>query len=132
MVLASVLAMSGLASAKSNGSVPKKSDYCIEMLVPGQSNTVKAGSRFIVALKENATTGYTWTYKINNKKGITIYSEEALEPVTADQTIVGAGADKVWEFSALKPGKYTITYQYKRPFERKAIETLTYVVIVQK
>lgn len=129
MVLATAV---GFASAKSNGSAQKKSEYVIQTLIPGESNTVKAGSKFIVALKENATTGYSWTYKISNKKGIALYSEQVLEPLSADTNIVGVGADKVWEFSALKAGKYTITYQYKRPFEAKAIETLTYAVVVQK
>lgn len=129
MVLASV---AGFASANSNGSAQKKSEYVIQTLIPGETNTVKAGSKFIVALKENATTGYSWTYKISNKKGIALYSEQALDPVKADTGIVGAGTDKVWEFDALKAGKYTITFQYKRPFEAKAIETLTYAVVIQK
>ncbi len=128
MVLASVV---GFASAKSNGSAQKKSEYVIQTLIPGESNTVKAGSKFIVALKENATTGYSWTYKISDKKGIALYSEQGLDPVK-DTGLVGAGIDKVWEFDALKAGKYTITYQYKRPFETKAIETLTYAVVIQK
>jgi hypothetical protein len=54
MVLATAV---GFASAKSNGSAQKKSEYVIQTLIPGESNTVKAGSKFIVALKENATTG---------------------------------------------------------------------------
>ena len=135
LALAAVMVFAGLvgfASAKSNGSAQKKSEYVIQTLIPGESNTVKAGSKFIIALKENATTGYSWTYKISDKKGITLYSEQALDPVKADTGIVGAGTDKVWEFSALKAGKYTITYQYKRPFEAKPIETLTYAVVVQK
>lgn len=134
LVLAAVMVFAGLvgfASAKTNGSAQKKSEYVIQTLIPGESNTVKAGSKFIIALKENATTGYSWTYKISDKKGIALYSEQGLDPVK-DTGLVGSGIDKVWEFDALKAGKYTITYQYKRPFETKAIETLTYAVVVQK
>jgi predicted secreted protein len=128
LVLGSVV---GFASATTNGSAQKKSEYVIQTLIPGETNTVKAGSKFIVALKENGTTGYSWTYKISNKKGIALYSEQGLDPVK-DTGLVGVGIDKVWEFDALKAGKYTITYQYKRPFETKAIETLTYAVVIQK
>lgn len=134
LVLAAVMVFAGLvgfASAKSNGSAQKKSEYVIQTLVPGESTTVKAGSKFIVALKENATTGYSWTYKISDKKGIALYSEQGLDPVK-DTGLVGVGIDKVWEFDALKAGKYTLTYQYKRSSEDKAIETLTYAVVVQK
>lgn len=127
--------VSGFVSANSAtvNTAEKKSAYVITSLTPNVTATIKVGGKFIVALKENATTGYVWSYKISNEKGIAIYSETALEALVAPTTpIMGAGIDKVWEFSALKAGTYTITYQYKRAWEEKAIEKLTYKVIIKK
>lgn len=110
-----------------------KSSYLVDVVQPSVTKQIKNGEKFIVALKENATTGYAWSYKISDSKGVVLYSEVAL---TADDTtgglVMGAGTDKVWEFKALKTGKYTISFEYKRSFEKTAIEKLIYKVVIVK
>ena len=134
MAISGVFVATGFVKANNGGKVINvKSDSVISVLTPGTSKSVKAGEKFIIALKENVTTGHSWSYKISDEAGITLYSVVGLEPAkTEGMGLVGAGTDKVWEFTAVKAGKYTITYEYKAPGTGKTVEKLVYKVAVVK
>lgn len=140
-VMVTVMVISGIFVAtgfvkETNGEkvVTVKSESVITALTPGKSVNVKTGEKFIIALKENITTGHSWSYKISDEKGVSLYSVASLEAAKTDSgmMIVGAGTDKVWEFTAVKTGKYTITYEYKAPGTGKTVEKLVYKVAVVK
>lgn len=69
---------------------------------------------FQIALEENGSTGYQWDYVISNAAAATLISEDSY---CFTPNSVGTPVQKVWSFKALKPGKYTIQFIYRKPWE---------------
>ncbi len=77
--------------------------------------TLKVGQYIEYRVYENVTTGYMWSldHKLNHFNAKATY--KPLEPT--DPPIVGAGNDKNFIFTAIKPGKETIQMKYSRTWE---------------
>ncbi len=69
---------------------------------------------FQITLEENGSTGYQWDYAISDASAATLISEDSY---CFTPNAEGAPAQKVWTFKALMPGKYTIQFTYRRPWE---------------
>ncbi len=69
---------------------------------------------FQITLEENGSTGYQWDYAILDASAATLISEDSY---CFTPNAEGAPAQKVWTFKALMPGKYTIQFTYRRPWE---------------
>ncbi|WP_412102468.1 protease inhibitor I42 family protein, partial [Paenibacillus alvei] len=54
------------------------------------------------------------------------------KPNQGEAFALGAGDEKTWAFKATKPGTYTLTFTYSRPWEKeqKPAKMLTYTVKV--
>lgn len=57
---------------------------------------------------EDTVSAYTWSYTVSDKDAIILNSEEIFHNYAPD--LIGAPAQKICTFKALKPGKYTLTY----------------------
>ncbi|MCX6858546.1 MAG: protease inhibitor I42 family protein [Verrucomicrobia bacterium] len=78
----------------------------------------KAGETFIIKLKANHTTGYSWALsgqedpslveKVSND-----YLNDPHEP-----GMVGVGGVEHWTFRALKKGTIVLSFNYGRPWEK--------------
>jgi len=86
----------------------------------------KVGQEFVISLKSNPTTGYSW---------------EALSPASwlqplgktykADEPVlIGSGGVENFRFKALGKGTTSITFGYSRPYAATAVETKTFSVEV--
>lgn len=80
------------------------------ILINGKVNIVRKHQKFNISLEENASTGYSWSYKIN-KKTIKLTNVET-------ENKVGAPTQKMWTFMAKKSGTYKIAFTYLRPWEK--------------
>ncbi len=69
---------------------------------------------FQIILEENGSTGYQWDYVISDAAAATLISEDSY---CFTPNLVGTPVQKVWTFNALMPGKYTIQFNYRRPWE---------------
>lgn len=76
---------------------------------------VNINESFKVSLEENGSTGYSWSYTLSEENAIKLISEECFTSYAPG--ISGAPSQKVWTFEALKPGKYTLLYEYRRSWE---------------
>jgi inhibitor of cysteine peptidase len=93
-------------------------------------NRIKAGEIFTVTLDENITTGYSWSYTIDNKNVIQFDSDSTSVPKT---DAAGAGGTHTWNFKAVGKGTVTIVFDYKRPWEKdkRPIDTKVYTITVE-
>ncbi len=70
---------------------------------------------FKISLNENTTTGYQWTYTVSDITAVNLKSVENFTSYAPG--VAGASSQKIWTFEALQPGSYTLTYEYRRPWE---------------
>lgn len=96
-------------------------------LSTSSTEKVKAGKEFIVNLKCNPSTGYSWT--LANK------AEAAADSVgrkfIADESkprMMGAGGTEEWKFKAKDKGADSLVFIYQRPFDKDAtpIDTMVF------
>lgn len=71
------------------------------------------GDDFTILVEENASTGYTWSYTINDETSVAFVSDETS---TSTTDFLGAPSMKKVSFQVLKEGVSTITFEYKRNF----------------
>lgn len=81
----------------------------------GSIINVEQNKTFEISLEENGSTGYQWFYTISDNSALNLISEEYIS--CNNPLLDGAPIQKVWTFEALKPGTYTLTYEYLRPWE---------------
>lgn len=90
-------------------------------------------SRFDVALSSNPTTGYQWQLKSYNKKQLKVKGMHYLKP---SSTLIGAGGKAVFSFSlsptAPRPSHLNLLFEYKRPWEKKAVAIQPVIVYLLK
>ncbi len=82
----------------------------------GSIINVAQNKTFEISLEENGSTGYQWFYTLSDISSLNLVSEENLHYTSRE--LVGAPIQKIWFFEALKPGTYTLTFEYKRSWEQ--------------
>lgn len=89
----------------------------------GKATILRRGQAAVVELQTNASTGYTW--KVDAEAGIqvTLASTMPTRP-----GMVGAPSVATYRITGTKRGTYRIVFRYLRPWENKAVRTLTYRV----
>lgn len=84
------------------------------------------GEPFTITLPSNPSTGYTWTFDYDY---VLLKAEQAeFEQTPARSIRIGSGGSSVFIFTPIAPGKTTIRFVYKRPWENIVAETRTYYV----
>lgn len=88
-----------------------------------------SNNTFKVSLEENGSTGYQWEYTISDNAAANLLS---VDSYCFTPNLIGTPVQKVWTFKALKPGKYTIQFTYRRPWETdvQPLKTLKYDIYV--
>ncbi len=92
---------------------------------------VKAGREFSLTLKSNITTGYQWRLaKAVNREYLLL---TGLRYITKKPKLPGSGGREEWTFKAVKPGTAIISFEYVRPWEKKATpaKARNFVVIIR-
>lgn len=95
----------------------KGSTIGIPALMENKLNIVNKDQKFSVVLKQNASTGYSWSYTAD-KKVIKLKSKRTFN-------LVGAPVEKVWTFQANKSGIYKLKFTYTRSWEKDAAPAKT-------
>lgn len=91
--------------------------------------TEHVGTRFLIALDSNKTTGYSWTAAV---QGSAVTSEGSAYQ-QSDGHAMGAPGRQIFVFDAMRKGTSTITLSYRRPWEHStpAAKTLAFTVVVK-
>ncbi|AEY66330.1 protease inhibitor I42 family protein [Clostridium sp. BNL1100] len=84
---------------------------------------------FQISLKENGSTGYQWDYVISDADAANLIS---VDSYCFTPNLVGTPIQKVWTFKAVKSGKHTIQFTYRKPWETdvEPLETVKYDIYV--
>lgn len=83
---------------------------------------VNEGDTVYIKLSENATTGYTWHYKMDNKVLGLISSKTTVK----NRNLLGSGALHEWRFKVIKKGAAGLSFSYYRAWEGRSSAVKTY------
>jgi predicted secreted protein len=89
----------------------------------GKATTLRRGQSARVELQTNASTGYMW--RVDADRGISV---TLLTTIASRPGMVGAPSVATYRVIGTKRGMYRIVFRYMRPWEGKAVKTLTYLV----
>ena len=89
----------------------------------GKATTLRRGQSARVELQTNASTGYTWKVDADRGISVTLVTTVATRP-----GLVGAPSVATYRVIGTRRGTYRIVFRYMRPWEGKAVRTLTYLV----
>ena len=116
----SILAFFGLVKPTTNPTGPEQFEgNCI-------ATVIEQDIEF--QLKANATTGYEWQYLIEGDAAK--LKEKHYEVYEHEQGMVGVGGVQYFTFTAVKPGKATVTFNYARSFEKGSIKVFIFEITV--
>ena len=89
----------------------------------------------MIMLKGNPTTGYSWSWEIDEERVVDVGAEYAADwqfRQEGEPVLTGTGGRYLFILTGLNPGEVTITFTYKRPWEENALYTLVYHVRVDE
>ncbi len=95
--------------------------------------TIKLKETFTIAVKANASTGYSWTWTNKDKCKIVKLDTVTYKTDCKDPKMVGCGGTETYKFKGIKKGVETIILKYARSWEtdKEAADTKTIVVTVK-
>lgn len=88
---------------------------------------IKVNESFVITLKSNPTTGYSWNADFDEN----FLSLVLQEYVPDNENLVGSGGVEKFTFTGLEAGTTAITMNYKRPWEEESIETQIFTVNIE-
>ena len=97
----------------------------------GQTVVLTSGQELFVTLTSNATTGYSWSQRFTVDGVLGVVGETEYLP---DQPIIpGSGGRERFRFRAVRTGRTTASFEYRRPWETSsaAAQTATYDVVIE-
>jgi len=97
----------------------------------GKTIKAKLNTNITISLQGNITTGYSWFKTNQNGDAITETNPLKYKTQKHDKHLVGAGGNFTNIYSSKKIGKTTITYQYKRPWEKNKKPAKTYTITIE-
>ena len=95
----------------------------------GQPATIKVGSRIIVELASNPSTGFTWEASDLDTSVLKQLGEPEYKPASSTP-LPGSGGTQVLRFEAVAPGTTTLTLICHRTFETNVPPAKTYTIKV--
>ena len=132
-MLVLLLALGCAPAAKTEVPVTVTCDQFSKQATIVQDVSVKMGSRIVVTLCSNPTTGFQWSEKaqIGNPQVLEQKSYKFVAP--ANTGMVGVPGNAVWIFEAMGPGTSTAYLEYSRNWQggEKAVQTFKLNVTVQ-
>ena len=123
----SIIGIIGMSIFFSPGSLlpaadkPKDKDGdAIKLTLADDGKTIKAatGKKIEISLKGNPTTGYDWRMVELKSEVVKAEGKGEYVPDKFDAPRVGSGGTFVFKFTAAKPGKATLKFEYLRPWEK--------------
>ncbi len=96
----------------------------ILLAVSTASGSGSVNDEFVIGLKGNPTTGYTWVPKYSLGSFEVVERWYIQDPECGGR--LGCGGTEYFKFKALRSGFYSITFQYMRPWEGKSIDTKSF------
>jgi len=95
------------------------------------NNTLSVNEVGKIELEENPSTGYAWTYEVEDPDGNLVIDKKVIKGNSnssdnPNEIILGAPNNVVYELSAKKSGTYKVTFSYGRSWEDAPATSLVY------
>ena len=96
------------------------------------ASQIKVGDTFVIELDSNPTTGYSWSLA-KAEPNIVEKVSSVYQPRRTAERLVGSGGTEIWTFKAIAKGQTTLTFEYRRPWEKGTppAKEETYTVIIK-
>jgi inhibitor of cysteine peptidase len=115
-------------SCGASGGTTNISGKAREYSSPAEPIKVKSGEEFVIKIKSNPTTGYSWELA-NNPDNIILVTNSYL---ASSSRLMGVGGHELWTFKAVGCGQTNILMKYLRPWEKdRPVMTNVFTVIVK-
>ena len=111
------------ASLVAPAAIAAQADVSLTGANSGKPMTLRRGQPASVELQTNASTGYAWKVDADRGIDVTLVATVATRP-----GMVGAPSVATYRVVGAKRGTYRIVFRYMRPWEGKAVRTLTYLI----
>jgi inhibitor of cysteine peptidase len=89
---------------------------------------VEVGDKIRIELCSNITTGFRWTYEIDDESVLKFEDYDYIEP--EDDELVGAAGTDVWTFEAVGEGTTEVLMEYSQQWEGGLEAEWTYTLAV--
>ena len=83
------------------------------------------GKELEITLDANPTTGHSWEAAFDQEHLVMVRQE-----YRAASDRIGGGGEAKFTFRPIKQGRTNVVLRYMRPWEREAVEILTYEVVI--
>lgn len=99
---------------------------------PSETIEVAVGEEFVISLDSNPTTGYSWEMTSQLPAWLELIGSEYIPTPTEPQK-VGSGGIEEWTFRANAAGTATVTFEYRRPWEKDQppAQRKTFVIVAR-
>lgn len=103
------------------------------VVVLNADDAANAAKTFSLELDANATTGYEWSYEIEDDSLLKVVKDE-YKADPADEGMAGVGGTQYYVFEGVKAGETDVTFRYARSWEdsEKPMDERTYRVTVDE
>lgn len=95
----------------------------------GRIINIKKSEKFSIALKENASTGYTWLEELDPVKNV--ISLEGEEYIISN-SVTGSTGTHLWMYIANQVGRRILKFHYQRPWDQESVKTFEITINVHK
>ncbi len=94
-----------------------------------EDRRVTLNKHFHIKLKANPSTGYKWaaSYDLSILK---LLKETHQRDSSKPKNYVGVGGVTIFTFRPIRNGETSITFKYKRPWEKEVAETKTFRILI--
>jgi len=117
--------------------VPEDRIFSIDKNQESYQFNVKSNDEFLIEVRGNPTTGYSWYLKENSDKedfqGLNLNKYNSSKDYVHDSHppgFVGGGGIYYFKFKGTKVGTFKILLEYKRHWEPKAIKNKPITIII--
>ena len=95
--------------------------------------TVEQGALLALKLESNPSTGYRWLASVvaGATEGVLSVGSSFIMP-RAEEARVGSPGTEILMLTAKKPGTYKVLMEYKRPWEKKSLDSFSFTVVVKE
>lgn len=86
---------------------------------------LRVGEETTIELQENPSTGYRWTIDNATSSNLPLLTinDRGFSQGGGSKPLLGAPGIHRWSVTASRPGSATISFTYRRPWERESIRT---------
>lgn len=106
--------------------------YKVTGATEGKTLPLKVGTLVSLYLPSNPSTGFDWYLSESNKPdGFVGMGSSLFIPINKTESTVGVPGNTILFFGFTKPGKYSLVFEYKRPWTKNIDQAMTYNFLVQ-